>query len=256
MKHLFAAGAVALSFVAIACGDDDTDSSEPAALGTADSGATVDSGDRKTTVDAGDASPIEDAGTDADATTEVETAAQRCTTTVANPTASGFVELCTPEKGTVQHVTLVGVQATTGHAYTAIEVGFDTAPASAQAPLAAGQVRVLLYGRGPPPPALVQVDFGATSETLGTTAAFVNLVSTVCFDISDGSETVAPRLTLWVDGQNGAICADRTTLRATTAFDATTTWPAGIVSKNKKLWFGASAGLPGPTIIVSSVAAL
>jgi len=84
----------------------------------------------------------------------------------------------------------------------------------------------------------------------------VNLVSTVCFDISDGSETVAPGLTLWVDGQNGAVCADRTTLRATTAFDATTTWPAGNVSKNKELWFGASACLPRPTITVSSVAAL
>jgi len=253
---LFAAGAVAFSLVVVACGDDDIDPGDPSALGTADAGATVDAGG-STTIDAGDTSTVEDAGTDADAaTTEVETAAQRCTTTVANPTTAGFIELCTPEEGTIQHVTLVGVQATTGHAYAAIELGFDTAPTNAQAPLSTGQARVLLYGGGPPPPALVQADFGTTSETVSTTSPFVNTVSTICFDLSDGAADAPPKLTLWVDGQNGASCADRSTLTAASASGSTKTWPNGSVVKDKKIWFGSSAGLPGPVITVSSVPAL
>jgi len=252
---LFAAGAAVLSLVVVACGDDDIDPGDPSALATNDAGSLVDSGNG-TTIDASDTSTVEDAGTDANDGAVAETAAQRCTTTATNPTTATAIELCAPAEGTVQHFTLVGVQATAGHAYAAIELGFDTAPTNPQAALVAGQVRVLLYGGGPPPPALVQADFGTTSETVSTTAPFVNTLSTICFDISDGSADAPPKLTLWVDGQNDASCADRSTLTAESASGSTKTWPNGAVIKNKKVYFSAAAGLPGPVITVSSVPAL
>lgn len=259
---VFATGAVALSLIVVACSDDDTDAGDPSALATDDAGSTVDSGG-STTIDAGDTSTVEDAGTDADAgPTEVETAAQRCETTITNPTeTAGFVELCKPAEGTVQHVTIVGAQAAATHKYVEIVFGADTAPASSTGALTTGQARVLLYGGGPAGPSTVpattQIDFEAASEEFGSNASsYVNQTFTVCFDVTDGAAAVAPKLTLWVDGQKGASCADRSTQTAATAFGTTATWAAGTIAKDKKVWFGSSAAIPGPVVTLSSVPSL
>lgn len=244
---------VALMMAAAACSEDDTDAVEPEALGgTPD--ASQEPSERS---DGGQGGTETDASTTNDDAGDVEEdPLTRCTTNIQTQPTDTFVELCKPASGTVQHVRIAGVQATSGHTFAQVAFGFDAAPAAAQGPLAADQVRFVLYGGGPPPPPLVQAGFGTAIESIQSNATFVNAVSTVCFDLTDGSATTPPKLTLWVDGQKGASCSDRSTLTVASASASSSTWANGTVAKAKKMYFGLTANLPGPVVTISSVPAL
>lgn len=200
-----------------------------------------------------DVAAIPDASPDA----AVETGA--CATTI--PATTGeLTELCTlPAGGTVRHVRIAGVTAPAVHASAQIWFGYDAAPTSATAPLAADQFKVMLYGGGPPgAPTIVQGVFGTREQTIATGQPFVNQVSTVCFDLSDGSVTTAPAFVLWVDGQNGADCDAKSTLTIANALGVRARWSGpGAIAKAKKLFFRQSPGITAtPTVTLSATPAL
>jgi hypothetical protein len=179
----------------------------------------------------------------------------QCTTTVTAAQGDSFVELCALS-GPVRHVRIENLRAPATHASAQVVFGFDAPPASATATLAADQFRVLLYGGGTPAPAaLIQASFGTADETLDGGAAFLNAATTVCFDLHDGGADTAPAFVLWVSGQKGADCANRSTLTAATAFGARAYWGGakGAVDKAAKVYFRqAASGGTAPAVTVST----
>lgn len=173
-----------------------------------------------------------------------------CSTTIANE--GTFVELCALTSP-VRHVRIENLKAPATHASAQIVFGFDAPPSSAQADLAANQFRVLFYGGGTPAPSpIIQASYGNADATVDGNVAFINTGATVCFDLHDGSATTAPAFVLWVDGQRGANCSNRSTLTATSAFAARTYWGGtkGAVAKQAKVYFRQAAG-GGTTPVVA-----
>ncbi len=182
-----------------------------------------------------------------------------CTTSITSANADTFVELCSLTNP-VRHVRIDNLSAPATHAFSQIVFGFRTPPEATQGPLGAGQYRVLFYGGGvPAPPALVDLTYGSASETLAGPAAFINAGATVCFDLHDGSATAAPAFVLWVSGERGANCADRSTLTAATAFGVRADWDGltGAIDKQAHTYFRQSVvSGTGPSITLSDEAVL
>ncbi len=180
-----------------------------------------------------------------------------CSTDISQ--GDSFVELCAIDVP-VRHVRIENLRAPATHASAQIVFGFQAPPAGANEPLAAGQFRVLFYGGGvPAPAALVQASFGTVDAALDGAAAFINAGATVCFDLHDGSATSAPASVLWVDGQRGANCGNRSTLTAASAFAARAQWQGatGAVAKQAKAYFRQSAsGATSPKVTLSAEPAL
>lgn len=177
--------------------------------------------------------------------------ADQCTTSVSATQGDGFVELCALTQP-VRHVRIENLRAPATHASAQIVFGFDAPPSGPQATLDADQFRVLFYGGGTPAPAaLVQANFGAVGAPLDGDASFVNAGGTVCFDLHDGAAGTAPSFVLWVHGQRGANCNDRSTLTAATAYGARSYWPGatGAIDKQAKAYFRQAPGAgTAPTI--------
>ena len=200
-----------------------------------------------------------DAGPDSGDVDELDPTS--CVTTPTAGSGDTVVELCKPAQGgTVKHVTIAGLRTPAVHASASVVFGFDEAPTSAQGPIEADQFRVLFYGGGSPaPPALVQATFGSFNETLEGNASFLNTApSTVCFDVHDGGTNTAPYFALWVSGQKGADCADRSTLTVASAWGIRANWKGatGAIDKAAKAFYRQTAGLPLPKITVSATPAL
>ncbi len=169
-------------------------------------------------------------------------AQDRCTSPIA--AAAGFVELCAPPNAQpVRRVVITDLQVPATHASAQVVFGFTAAPASATQALGADQLRVLFYGGGPAGPTtiapIVELDWGAQTETLTGDSSWVNAASTVCFDVYDGSATAAPYVSLWVTGTKGADCADATTLTAASAFGARALWhgAVGPIAKTAPVYY-------------------
>jgi len=182
-----------------------------------------------------------------------------CTTTLTAANADTFVELC---ELTVpaRHVRIENLRASATHEFAQIVFGFDAPPASSTGAVAADQFRVLFYGGGvPAPPALTQLTFGSASETLDGSGAFINGGATVCFDLHDGSATTAPAFVLWVSGQRGANCSDRSTLTAATAYGVKADFGGvtGAIDKQANAYFRqSSVSGAAPVITLSGDAVL
>jgi hypothetical protein len=193
-----------------------------------------------------DAGPPLDAGVDAAPDGRVEP--ESCTTTV---TASSFTELCDLQ-GTVEHVRLVGVQAPRTHASFQLYIGLDEPPADPQAGLAVDQFKTLFYGGGAPLPGpQVVPTFGAATAEVTGDLAFLNQVSTVCFDLHDSAAGTAPLFALWVDGQKGADCEDVATLTRDAALVVVSSWggATGAVAKDRaSFYYQAASVTVRPTI--------
>jgi hypothetical protein len=175
-----------------------------------------------------------------------------CTTDITSATDGTFVELCDVSSGPVRHVRIANFVAPAMHASASVVFGADAPPASPQDPLAADQFRVLLYGGGPPGvPPIAQATYGDVDAALDGDASFINSTSTVCFDLHDGSASTAPSFILWVDGQNGADCEDRSTLTGANAFGARSFWNGvtGAITKDANIYFRQATGTGAtPTI--------
>ncbi len=181
--------------------------------------------------------------------------ATTCTTDITAADANTFVELCTIASP-VRHVRIENFRAPATHASAQIVFGFDAPPTAPSGSIGANQFRVLFYGGGmPAPAALVQASFGGVDATLDGNAAFINAGATVCFDLHDGSANAGPHFVLWVDGQRGANCAERSTLTAATAFAARADWrgTTGTVAKQAKAYFRQAAGSGAtPRVVLSA----
>lgn len=181
-----------------------------------------------------------------------------CTFETAGAT-TGFVELCAVNDA-VRHVRIEGLQAPAVHASTQFVFGFDEAPTSNNiATLADDQLRVMFYGggAGAAPPPQVLATFGAESTTWTEGAAFMANVSTVCFDVHDGSAETPPYFVLWVDGQKGADCDDAETLTLASAFSMELSFngAVGAIDKDTPVFFRQAAA-QAATITLSTTPAL
>ncbi len=227
----------------------DAPSATPDAATVPDAFATpgTDAG-RDAAVAADDAFATPDAFVEADAFLEPDAFVlpSECTTTITSADAGTFVELC-PIAGSVEHFRIEGVAVPGGHAYAQLAFGFATAPASGTGALGDDQLRVTLYGGGPPPPALVQAELG-TLDGLG--AVYTNALSTVCGDVHDGGADSTPYVVLWVDGARGADCDDATTLTLDSAYDSELVWdgPRAVNKATPTFYFQAAAVTTYPTI--------
>lgn len=247
-------GAAVVGLPAIGC-----DAADPAATTPGDASASSPDTSATSTPDA--SATTENSGSaDADSGTEAETT---CTTTIAAGQGGSFVELCTLAEGSVQHVAIRGVLTPATHAVAQFLFGFDTPPdtsttANANATYGADQLRVLLYGGGTPfPPGIIQPTYGTKVKPFPDDASFLRSLTTLCFDVGDGAS--GPRLALWVEGQKGANCSDKTTLTKDSAFGTRTDWDGavGAIAKGKKVYFWQSAELTAlPSITLSSRPAL
>lgn len=176
-----------------------------------------------------------------------------CSTNITAANDGSFVELCQPTQG-LKHVRIENFKAPATHASSQIVFGFNAPPTATSGAIAAGQFRVLLYGGGSPAPTpAVQASFGTVDATLDGNAAYINSGATVCFDLHDGSATTAAQFILWVSGQRGANCADRSTLTIASALGSRTHWQGttGAVAKQLKAYFrqsGASGATPRITL--------
>jgi hypothetical protein len=219
-----------------------------------DAGGEPDAGEAPDAGNAADAGNTPDAGDgDTDAATDPEDGGQvadECSTTVAAADGN-FVELCSLS-APVRHVRIEGLVAPRVHAATQVLFGFPATPASTNPTIGEGQLQALFYGGGVPFPApMVVRRFGAHETTLSGDAGFVNAVSTVCFDVHDGSAERPPYFVLWVDGQRGASCAQPATLTLDSAFGSELAGPTGAIARQTPVFFRQAAAQEA-TVTVSS----
>ncbi|MBL0940245.1 MAG: hypothetical protein IBJ03_15225 [Gemmatimonadaceae bacterium] len=188
-----------------------------------------------------------------------ETPLTECSTNITAATDGSFVELC-QLSSPVRHVRIENAKAGPTHASAQVVFGFSAPPTVTSGAIADGQFRVLLYGGGTPAPTpQLQASFGAVDATFDDNATYINSGATVCFDLHDGSATSAPAFVMWVSGQRGADCANRSTLTAATAMGARTEWrqTTGAVAKQLKAYFRQAAGSGAtPKITLSTTAVL
>lgn len=152
-----------------------------------------------------------------------------CTAKVA--ATSAFAIPC-PVAGSVRHVRIEGLVASSFHGSSQLLFGFSSAPESSQPATDEGQLRVLFYGGGPggsPNPQLV-VYAGDEESTLSSAADFLHQSSAVCLDLHPGSETLPPHVVLWRDGEKGADCGDWDTLTLESAWAREVYWGGAEVS--------------------------
>ncbi len=170
--------------------------------------------------------------------------ASECSTSITAANDGAFVELC-EISSTVRHVRIENARATATHGSAQILFGFSAPPTATSGALGADQFRVLLYGGGTPAPSpVLQATFGAADASIDENASYINAGATICFDLHDGSATTAPQFVVWVSGQRGANCNERSTLTAATAMGARVHWQGatGAVAKQFKAYFRQSAG--------------
>lgn len=192
--------------------------------------------------------PSPDAGGEPDVVVPPPTSS--CVTEV-EPNPSGgitMVELCALENG-VRHVVVEGARVPRQHASYQVFLGLD-APVGSQDELPEGAFKLMSYGGGTPAPApSITAYLGAASASFPEVdASFVNADSTYCFDIHDGSETAPAYFVLWLEGVNGADCADRATLTMDAAIARKLDW-IGAVDKSKKSYFYQAAGVEAAPLV-------
>jgi hypothetical protein len=180
-----------------------------------------------------------------------------CTTAITE--SATFVQLCSLSQP-VRHVRIENLTAARTHASAQILFGFDAAPTATSGALAEGQFRVLFYGGGMPAPTpAVQATYESVDATLESNAAFINAGATVCFDLHDGNAASAPAVVLWVSGQQGADCNDRSTLTTTSAYAAHVDWgttTTGAIASSSKDYFRQTAASSGLSVTLSDAAVL
>lgn len=167
-----------------------------------------------------------------------------CTTDITAANGDSFVELCTVTSA-VRHVRIENAKAAPTHASAQLLLGFASTPTATSGAVGADQFRVLLYGGGTPAPApVLQATWGSVDASIDENATYINSGATICFDIHDGSATAGPQFVIWVSGQRGANCSDRSTLTIATAMGARSYWrgTTGTVNKALKNYFRQSAG--------------
>lgn len=182
--------------------------------------------------------------------------AAECTTSITE--SATFVELCALP-APVRHVRVENLTAARTHASAQVVFGFDAAPTATSGALGEGQLRVLFYGGGMPAPTpQLQATFETEDVTLESNAAFINAGATVCFDLHDGSATSAPAVVVWVSGQNGADCDDRSTLTVASAYASQVDWTGatGAIASSSKVYFRQTAVGTGLAVTLSDDAAL
>lgn len=171
-------------------------------------------------------------------------ASSECSTNITAANDGAWVELCQLDVP-VRHVKIENARALATHASAQIIFGASTAPTTTSGSIATGQFRVLLYGGGPPGVSpILQASFGAIDASLDENASYINSGATVCFDLSDGSATTAPQFVLWVSGQRGADCNNRSSLTLASATGVRSSWKGstGPISKQLKAYFRQAAG--------------
>lgn len=159
-----------------------------------------------------------------------------CETEVAG--GAGFVQLCDID-GPVRHVRIDGLLASAeSHNVSQVAFGYASAPAL-PVTIGTGQFLAQFYAGGNGAPPQVAAKFGGKTAAFSTGASFMHTASAVCLDVHDGSETAPPYYVLWVDGQDGADCDDRTTLTLETAFASELSFEDtnGAVDKSAPLFF-------------------
>ncbi len=180
----------------------------------ADAGVALDSG-------VADASVTDDAPTPP---SDGAVLPHECSVTM-DASISGHVTRLCDIAGPVRHFTIAGVAVPAGHEYAQIIFGVDEASALKQTGFEDSEVRVTLYGGGPPPPALLFVQSNAFANPMESPyVPFTNDETTVCGDVDGGTTARAARIVLWVDGQDGADCSDRSTLTLASAALIETDW--------------------------------
>jgi len=171
-----------------------------------------------------------------DATTAASGIEGSCETTVDATAALTNQALCTPTSGTGKHFrveSVDGTAATMGNStttsrYYQIGIGYEAGKTSSfTSSTTAGDGKFYIAGGRHIPIAsdvITWFDFGGQSTQNETNVKYANYFSaaqTICFDIS---ASAPPKITIWVDGTNGANCKVRLTLTAANAVVTKSDW--------------------------------
>lgn len=159
----------------------------------------------------------------------------------------------------VRHVRIEGFKASTPHSFTTVIFGKESAPTSSMGTLSENEFRVLLYGGAVPYQSpIAQATFESQTIDLNVDEDTIVDGGTVCFDIHDGSATSGPAFALWVSGQKGADCLDKSTLTVNSANTVRATWGAqtGAIEKSQPVWFRQSDSTETATVTLSTEAVL
>jgi hypothetical protein len=164
------------------------------------------------------------------------------------------VAIC-PLENSVRHVRIVGLTAARAHASTQLFLGLTDA-AGPQAALTAGQFKLQLYGGGQPqPPPDLGAYFGPDSVGFEGPHDFINAVSTICLDVHPGSASTRAAVVLWLDGQHGADCEDRSTLTFANRYGHVWAPNSGALDDDG-VYFYQSGGTQTPVVTLSDTPAV
>ncbi|WP_135354945.1 hypothetical protein [Leptospira kobayashii] len=205
-----------------------------------------------------------------------------CTTNVdgtVDSTLSKFTKasfpICKPASGIIKHYRIEGLKVSLSHLALSIYAGFPAnytaAPSnnsSGTSTLATGQFSFDFYsgsGSTSPVPGFSYATFGSSVKNLtsngNTTTAtpagtslidFFSSAIDVCFDLTTSTP---PRFTVWVTGQNGAVCKTKTNLTLGTAVVTESSWgssTSALATQNSYFGISSNSGVTFTKIVTSS----
>ncbi|WP_411821258.1 hypothetical protein [Leptospira sp. 'Mane'] len=191
--------------------------------------------------------------------------------------AKGSFSICKPASGVIKHYRIEGLKVSTGHYAFTVYAGFpenySTAPTQSGGTLTAGQFAMSFYsGSGTtfPVPGFSYASYGPsgtknlTSNGNTTTATpagtslydFISTTVDVCFDLTSATP---PKFTIWVTGQNGAVCKTKTNLTLGTAVGTESSWSSStsaLATQNSYFGLSSATGIAFTKIVSSSESVL
>ncbi|WP_246047575.1 hypothetical protein [Leptospira ilyithenensis] len=190
--------------------------------------------------------------------------------TLSTPTKGSF-SICKPASDTIKHYRVEGLKVSVSHLAFTIYAGFPanytTAPTQTSTALTSGQFAFNFYsGSGTtfPVPGFSYASFGTSTKNLtnngNTTTAtpagtnlydFITATVDVCFDLTSASP---PRFTVWVTGQNGAVCKTKTNLTLGTAVGTESSWgssTSALATQNSYFGISSATGVTFTKIVSS-----
>ncbi|TGN13725.1 hypothetical protein [Leptospira ilyithenensis] len=190
-------------------------------------------------------------------------AAKYCETTGKSLTSTDFpsaTAICVPSGGSAKHFRIEGLEITGNTFY--FNVGNATTDAAATiAALPTGNVAQLyFYPSFSTPAPIYAVRYAPSNAASGTrqnitglsSAVTASAAATVCLDVNDAAPS---RITVWVNGVNGASCSDLTTLTAATSVVNKKDWNSTVKLDSRNAFISFAAGAVGGTSKFTKVTA-
>lgn len=192
------------------------------------------------------------------------------TLTASDLSSASSTAICTPTAGTAKHFRVEGLEITGNTFYLNIgNAAADTAATIAAAPTG-NVVQLYFYPSftaGPTPAPIYAVRYapnnsassGVRANITGLSSAVTSTsTNTICWDVNDATPS---RVTVWVDGVNGATCSNVLTLTTATSVLNKKDWNTTSQLDTRNAYISFAAGAAGGSskftkVIASSVLAV